>query len=225
MTKKTNIPETEESVEKVLSATEQFLEKNKKIILLSLAVIAAVAVLIVSIQLLYRAPRKEEALAQLHYAEQAFNNGNFQVALEGDGNNLGFVQIGKEYKTTAPKSLPLYTGLSYLQLGQYQEAIDMLKKYKSKDPILQARAIANIGDAYVGLLKYKEALSYLQKAASLSDNEYAAAYLLKAAIVHEELQEYKSALALYEQIKEKYPKTLEGADIEKYISRAKILLK
>ncbi|MFA5713383.1 MAG: tetratricopeptide repeat protein [Bacteroidales bacterium] len=225
MAKKLNIVESGENVEKALSATELFLQKNKKSITLSLGALASIVLLFVAIQMLYRAPRKEEALAQLYPAEEAFNSGNFQVALEGDGNNLGFAQIIKEYPTTSPHSIYLYAGASHLQLGNYQEAIDILKKYKSKEPVLQARALAGIGDAYVALSDYKSALSYFHKAASFSQNDYVAGYLMKAAIVHEELKEYKSALALYKKIKEKYSKTVEGADIDKYIARAEMLLK
>jgi len=50
-------------------------------------------------------------------------------------------------------------------------------------------------------------------------------YLKKAAVAYETgLQDYKSALAVYTQIKTKYPASYEAQNIDKYIERAKILL-
>ena len=76
----------------------------------------------------------------------------------------------------------MYAGVAALQTGDFQGAIDQLKKYDGKDPILKARAEACIGDAYTELQDYKNAISYYQKAAKTTDNALAAAYLLKAGI-------------------------------------------
>ena len=46
-----------------------------------------------------------------------------------------------------------------------------------------------------------------------------ATYLFKAALVSEETGDLDGALKLYKEIEDKYPQTLEGYDIQKYISR------
>ena len=51
---------------------------------------------------------------------------------------------------------------------------------------------------------------------------FAAEYLLKAAVACEELGNKDKALKLYETIKDKYPQSIEGYDIDKYINRIKI---
>ncbi len=84
---------------------------------------------------------------------------------------------------------------------------------------MSARAIACIGDAYAGLNDYKAAAAEYVKAAKYADNLFAAAYLLKAGIMYEELGESAKALEMYEEIKSKYPQSAEGYDINKYISR------
>ena len=48
---------------------------------------------------------------------------------------------------------------------------------------------------------------------------FAAGYLLKAGVVCEELGDNAKALACYKKIKDKYPQSMEGYDIDKYISR------
>ncbi len=48
---------------------------------------------------------------------------------------------------------------------------------------------------------------------------FSAAYLLKAGAVCEELGDNAKALSFYKEIKEKYPQSMEGYEIDKYISR------
>jgi hypothetical protein len=49
--------------------------------------------------------------------------------------------------------------------------------------------------------------------------------LRKAALAYESLGEYKGALEMYMAIQSKYPQSQEAAVIEKYIERARIMMK
>jgi TolA-binding protein len=49
-------------------------------------------------------------------------------------------------------------------------------------------------------------------------------YMLKAAKVLESLDNLEDALALYREIKAKYPETTEGQEADKYIARVEIRL-
>ena len=137
----------------------------------------------------------------------------------GDGNILGFNDIIANYGNKAGKSAYLYAGLSNLHLGNNEEAVALLRKYKVKDKIMQGRALCALGDAYSNLKDYANALASYKKAAALDENPLAAGYLLKAALVCEETGDMAGALNLYKEIETKYPQTLEGSDIQKYISR------
>lgn len=211
----------EETVGEALNQTEHFIEKYKKPLLYSVIAILAVTAIGFAYQNLYRKPHINEALAQTFVAEQYFRADSFALALNGDGNALGFKQIIDEYGDNAGEAIYLYAGISELQLGNYNEAITLLKKYGGDDLILQARALCNIGDAYAGLQNNKEAVSYYMKAAKHVDNSFAANYLLKAGIMYEELGDKENAIKAYEEIKVKYPQTVEGYEIDKYISRIK----
>ncbi len=48
---------------------------------------------------------------------------------------------------------------------------------------------------------------------------FAAGYLLKAGVVAEKLGQTEKALGFYKQIKDQYPQSMEGYDVEKYIGR------
>ena len=212
----------QEKIEETVSKTEQFYNENKKTIWGCILAAAIIALGVLAYNQLYLKPKKAEAQEQVYPAEAAFRNGNFDLALNGDGNNYGFAQVIDEYGSKAGQAVYLYAGICELELQNYEEAVNYLKKYKGKDVILSARALACLGDAYVGLQDYEAAVAQYEKAAAVNDNAFAAGYLLKAGVACEELGDKGKALKFYEKIKDQYPQSVEGYDIDKYINRIKI---
>ena len=211
-----------ETVGEAVSRTEVFFKKNGKTIGYIGAGLIVVAAIIVLIIQFYSKPLREEAVGQTFTAEQYFRAEDYDKALNGDGNSLGFIQIIDEYGTKAGKAVYLYAGICELQLGNPAEAIDYLTKYNGKDPVLKARALSCIGDAYSMSEDYESALRYYLQAADVEDNTFAASYLLKAGIICEELGRPDEALAHYRVIKDKYPQSYEGYEIDKYITRIEV---
>ena len=209
----------QEQVATTVSGVEAFFKKNQKWIEWALIALVVIIFGIFAYNRWVVAPARQEAQQQMYQAEQSFRNNDFETALNGDGNVLGFKDIIDSYGSRAGKSAYLYAGLCNLQLGNYEEAISYLKKYSTKDKLMQGRAWCAMGDAYSNLQDYTSALNWYKKAASLEENAYTATYLLKAALVSEELGDKAGALKLYKEIETKYPQTLEGYDIQKYISR------
>lgn len=214
--------ERNEKVGEAVSQTEVFFKKNGKMISyigVGLILVAAIIVLVIQF---YSRPMKAEAAGQTFTAEQYFRAGDYDKALNGDGNALGFAQIIDEYGAKAGKAVYFYAGACELQLGNANEAITYLSKYNGKEPVIKARALACTGDAYSMLEDYEKALEFYLKAAGVEDNIFAASYLLKAGIVCEELGRYDEALAHYRVIKDKYPQSNEGYEADKYISRIEV---
>jgi len=209
----------QEQVATTVSGVEEFFQKNKNWI--EWAIIALVVIIfgIFAYNRWVVIPATKEAQEQMYQAEQSFRNNDFETALNGDGNVLGFKDIIDSYGSRAGKSAYLYAGLCNLQLGNNEEAVSYLKKYSTKDKIMQGRAWCAMGDAYSNMKDYTSALNWYKKAASLEENAYTATYLFKAGLVSEELGDNAGALKLYKEIETKYPQTLEGYDIQKYISR------
>ncbi len=215
-----------EGIESALSRTELYIEENQK----SLTVIVlAIAIIVIGFTLYKRyivGPKEVEAQSQMYIAEEYFEKDSFNLALNGDGNNMGFLEIIDEYGITRSANLAnYYTGISYLHLGEYENAIDYLKDFDSKDQVVKSVATGAIGDAYLELDNEKDALSMYLKAAKQRKNEFTSPiYMMKAAQVYEGQEDYKKAIALYEEVKKEYPESNEAKDIDKYIARAEMLL-
>ncbi len=219
--------ENAEAVVEAVSKTEQFFNQNGKLLSIICGTIAIVCVAVFCWYKFAYQPQAAEAQGQMAYAEANFRDANYELALNGDGNVLGFVQILDEYGTKAGKAIYFYAGVCELQLGNWEAAIKYLEAYKGRDEILAARALACIGDAYAGLENYGKALEYFEKAADKADNIYNAGYLLKAGEAAEKLGDNAKALSCYKKIKELYPVSMSGQmplpteayEIDKYIGR------
>ncbi len=222
--KKDDNPQGMKNVEETLSKTEQFLEQNYKPLLIGLAVVV-VLVGLFWLAKLYLTKRNDEAQSQMYQAQKYLELDSINLALNGDGNYLGFLDIAKEYKFTKAGNLARYgAGICNLHLGNYQEAIDFLDKYSKKDKVIGSIAIGATGDAYVELGNTDKGLVKYLEAAEFAGNSFnTPLFLMKAAELYEINGKYADALKLYEQIKEEYPTSTEGSSIDKYIARAKLL--
>ena len=70
----------------------------------------------------------------------------------------------------------------------------------------------------------ENALEYYLLAANNKRNDFTSPiYLMKAAMVYEELQDFEKAVEVYKDIKSNFAETKEGLEVEKYLSRAKAL--
>jgi tetratricopeptide (TPR) repeat protein len=209
-----------------LTKTEQFLEENYKPLLTGLAVIV-VLVGLFWLAKIYQGKRNDEAQSQMYQAQKYLELDSINLALNGDGNYLGFIDIAKDYKYTKAGNLARYgAGICNLHLGNYEEAIDYLNKYSKKDKVIGSIAIGATGDAYVELGDTEKGISKYLEAAEFANNSFnTPLFLMKAAELYEMNGKYSDALKLYERIREEYPGSTEGSSIEKYIARVKLLSK
>jgi tetratricopeptide (TPR) repeat protein len=108
-------------------------------------------------------------------------------------------------------------------MGQYEEAIDYLKKFKTKDLLLAPVKAGAIGDAMLELGDSDGALKQYKNAYSANDNELTTpVYKMKAARLLESMNKLAEALKLYEEIKKDFPESAEGGTVDRYIARVKV---
>jgi tetratricopeptide (TPR) repeat protein len=216
-----------ENVEEVLSRSEQFIEDNQKTITTVIVVIIAIVGIYMGYKKYIQEPEEGNAQSQMFVAAQYFERDSFNLALNGDVNYPGFLAIIDDYSGTKAANLAkYYAGISYLHLGDFQEAIDYLEDFKSDDKMLKPIATGAIGDAYMELDNKAKAAKYYKKAAETAKNDFTSPiYLMKAAQAFELLGNYKEALTIYQEIKKDYKNSAEGRVIDKYITRAENKLK
>lgn len=215
-----------EQLEDALTSSEQFIEKNHKMIV---SVVIAVIVIVAAYfgyDRFITQPKILEAENQIYGAQNYFEKDSFNLALNGDGNILGFLEIADKYGSTPSGNLAnYYAGLSYLYTGEYENAIHYLKKFSADDLLIGNMAIANIGDAYMQLGKYREAAEQYKKAASTKANDFSTpVFIMKRGLALEKAGAYREALESYEEIERNFPSSPEARDIEKYIERARLLM-
>ncbi len=211
-------------VQEVYSKTEQFLDKNKQIIIGGITAVALIVFGVFYYFNIYLPPLEKEAQDELFHAQRHFANDSLNLAMYGDSDgNFGFEEIASNYGSTNAGNLAhYYMGVSLLRTGDFEGAILYLDRYKPKDEITPSIKFGAMGDAWSELGDYSEALSHYRKAIKNVENEFTTPiYLMKAGLVAEELGKGKEAAEFYSRIKKEFPNSMQARNIEKFIKRAR----
>ena len=208
--------------DEALVASKSFYEKNKKAIVYGCSTLLAVIIVALLLHQFYLVPRSNKADESLFAAQEYFMNGDFEKALNGDGQNMGFLAIADEFGCTKAANLAhLYAGLCLYQTEKYQDAIDQLEDYSScGDDMVSPSVIGTIGNCYAELGQNEKAVETLVNAAKKADNNtLSPQFLLQAGQIYESLGQADKALDCYKQIKENYQQSYIYAEVDKYIER------
>lgn len=209
--------------DETLAASRSFYEKNKKTILYGVGSVLFIVIAALLIHQFYITPRNNRANESIFRAEQAFIDGNYEKALNGDGESMGFLAVIDEYGSTKAGNIAcLYAAKCYAATEKYQEAIDMLDKFDGcGDALISPAAIALKGNCYAELGQNEKAVELLVKAAKEADNNtISPTCLLQAGQLYVALGQKDKALDCYNQIKTKYQQNSVFYEIDKYIEQA-----
>lgn len=203
---------------------ESFVQKNLKKI--AACVVTVLVVVFIAIGANYFLDtRSQKAAEALYPCEQLFQQGNYEKALNGDGQEvLGLVEVAKKYGSTKSGNLAkLYAGLAYYNLGKMEDAEKCLEDFDAKgDELISPAAIGALGNVYAELGKNDKAVETLKKAAKKADNSVLSpVFLVQAGEILEAEGKMAEALELYEEVKAHYRGSMQGQEIDKYIERAK----
>lgn len=203
--------ENVETSEVAIAKAKDFWTKNSKIIL----GVGTLLVLLVGgfyvYQHFFKNPKEEKAADAMFKAEDYYRQDSVNLALNGDGQNLGFLKIIDKYSGTAAANLAeFYAGSCYIKLDDNVNAVKHLKSFSTDAKEIQQRAYKLLGDAYADQGKNNEALDAYKKAANaFKENETgsADALYLAAYLAEKVLKNQKEAIDLFKELKEKYPRT------------------
>lgn len=211
--------EDPDALEGKLEEVGDFFQQNRTVVL---SVVAAIVGIIVGYfgYRYYLSSQDETAQVELFPSVYQFEADSLKKALNGDGKTPGLLAVADNYGSTKAGELAsFYAGIALLKQGKYDEAIDKLNNFSSSDLLVQARAYALIGDAYMEKKSYDEAADYYQKAADYKPNKFfTPGYLLKLAIAYEQAKQNEKAIGVYKDIIEKYAQSTEAVNAKKYKS-------
>jgi tetratricopeptide (TPR) repeat protein len=216
----------EASIENALGKTELWFEQNWKTVTICLAAVLIVAAGIYGYEGLYKIPRGKKAADAMFVAEQLFVAEDYSTALNGDGTNLGFVDVATTYGGTREGRLAAhYAGVCYLKAGELDNALEFLGKYRAvrgvAGSVVNAQNEGLKGDVYVQKGDNVAAVKHFRNAVDAADNILTTPlYLKKLGLALEATGDYAGAVAAYRSVTEKYPSSLEARDIEKLASAA-----
>lgn len=216
----------QEALGTAMNKTEFFFEKNGKLmsyIFLGLLILAA---LIFGYRTLIVQPRAEKAAEMIAQAQTRFEaeNPDYELALNGDANGAGFLDVIDQYGSTPSGNLAKhYAGICYLKEGDLKNAAAYLAKYTPvkgiPGSVVNAQNYGLQGDIAVDEGNYKEAVKFFEKAVEAADNNATAPiFLMKAGRAYKALGDTAKAKECFERIATAYPSSFEARDIEKYIN-------
>ncbi|MBL7745673.1 MAG: tetratricopeptide repeat protein [Chitinophagaceae bacterium] len=222
MAEKTIVQGTE-GAEAVIAKAKDFWTRNGKII----SIVCVVVVLGVAGYFVYNnyilKPKQEKGVDALYKAEDYFRKDSFNLALNGDGQYLGFLKVADKFSGTDAGNLAcFYAGACYIKLDDNANAIKYLNKFDTDSKPLLARKYKLLGDASGDLGKTSDAVDYYKKAARAfeDDKETSAEALFLAAYMTDRvLKNPKEAIELYKELKKKFPKTREGYEVDNYLAQ------
>ncbi len=209
--------------EETVVKTQDFWEKNNKSILIALSAIILLVGGYFAYKYFFKLPENEKAVEAIAKAQQYFATDSLKLALNGDGKNAGFLKVISKYGSTPSGNLAkLYAGETYLQLGDFNNAIKYLNDFNPNGSLqTQALVYGLLGDAYSELKKNDEAIEQYKKASTTFEQNQAMSseYLYRAASLYELTGKNKEAIELYQQLKDKFPRTERGFTAEKYLGK------
>lgn len=221
----------ENKVQEVVDTNQNFQnangswDKNKNLII----GLAVAIILVAGGWLLYKnmilKPKEEKAAEAMFKAEEYFRIDSLAVALNGDGQNKGFLNVIKNFDGTKASNLAhFYAGVIYLKTHDFNNAVKHLKDFETDSKQIQMVAYGRLADAYSELGKKDEAVDYYKRAGKqFSTDEFnSSEFLFRAGYLLESMGKNQEAIQLYKEIKEKYPRTEKGFSIDKYIYRLSV---
>ncbi|AWI25844.1 tetratricopeptide repeat protein [Flavobacterium pallidum] len=218
------------SLDNTASKTEEFVERNQKLIFGAVFVVALIAAGYFLYQKFVVEVKEAEANKDMFQAQKYFQQATdgvspdslYVLSLNGGEGKYGFVKLADKYSGTDAGNLAnYYAGMAYLNTGKFDEAIKYLEKFQSKEEYLSATATGAIGDAHAEKNHLKEALSFYLKAADATKSDaIRPRFLLKAGKVALELGNKADALKYFTEIKESFDVTPEAQNIDVLIGLA-----
>lgn len=221
---KQNVAEPE-ALGEAMNRTERFFEENGRKMSYIFLGLLALGVVIYGYRALVSQPRVAKAAELIAEAQARFDaeTPDYELALLGDANGAGFLDVIEQYGSTPSGNLAKhYAGICYLKQGDLEQAAAYLSKFSPvrglPGAIINAQNYGLQGDVAVEQDRYKQAVALYEKAVKAADNNLTAPmYLRKAGLAAQAAGETAQAAAYFQRILDEYPASMDARDAEKLL--------
>lgn len=211
------------SADPSVASVQNFWQSNKKWLLFAVGTVLLIGGGWFAYLQFYKNPREAKAQDALFKAEEYFRMDSIQKALNGDGQYPGLLKVISQHSGTSSANLAAYyAGICYLKQDNFEKAVLYLSDFSTSEDLTQARAYKLLGDAYADWGKPEQALEYYQKAGRQfkADEANSPEYLFLAAYLADRvMKKPETAIKLYQEIKEKYPRSQQAFDADNYLAQ------
>lgn len=138
-----------------------------------------------------------------------YERGDHRIALDGNGEILGLLDIVDQYgSTTAGNTARFYAGNAHFELEEYDEALEQFEQFKAGDDLIGASATAGRAAVHELQEDFSQAATLFERAADMDDNSLRSPhYLYSAARTYVAAGEFAAAEEIILEAKERYPET------------------
>ena len=215
----------QEALGTAINKTELFFEKNGKLMSYIFIGLLIIAALVFGYRSLIVLPRAEKAAEMIAQAQSRFEaeNPDYELALNGDANGAGFLDVIDQYGSTPSGNLAKhYAGICYLKSGDLENAALYLAKFSPvkglPGALVNAQNYGLQGDVAVEQGDYAAAVKFYEKAIAAADNNMTAPlYLRKAGLAEKAQGNNAGAAAYFQRIQDTYPSSMEAREAEKLL--------
>lgn len=242
MAKKNDFEKQDEQLQEVneaLSGAGRWIENHQKVITWVLAILLVGGLGYFGYRQFIVIPKKEAAKAatyqvQANVGQNVLRDSTLtdeqkmrlidSLRVYGDATQAieGYIDIAEECSYQEGDLAALYAGIGLYNLGKYQEAIDYLQRFEAEDVNIYPASRMLLGDTYVELGQYDEALEVYNEVIEKGHKVFAPRCLYKSGLVYLLRKNDKAnALKAFTTIKSEYPTSVDAMQIDKYIAVVK----
>lgn len=138
-----------------------------------------------------------------------YEQGDHRVALDGNGETLGLLDIIDRYGgTPAGNTARFYAGNAHFELEEYDEALEQFEQFNASNDFIGASVTAGRAAVHELQEDFSRAAALFERAADIDDNSLRSPrYLHSAARAYIAAGEFATAEEIILEAKERYPET------------------
>ena len=225
---KSTTAEVFESLDQTASRSEAFISQYQNFILIAVAVVVTGVLGYLAYDSFVAQPKAAEAVNELNQAQYFFelavnsteSDSLYRLALEGGEGKYGFLDIIDNYSGTPAAKLATYSaGMAYLNLKEYENAINYLDNFSSDDVMLSALSKGAIGDAFAQLEQPDEAFNTTYKQQTLAITHLVPLNISLRQPFRSADWQSRSGTIVFKRIKKEYPQAPEAARVDVQIGK------